>query len=68
MRSVTSISEISLPPTFNASSRRARLVRAAAVATLLIGYLDLARGGITFAPLLLVAGYMILVPLALLAD
>lgn len=31
------------------------------------GYADLARGGMTVAPLLLVVGYCVLVPLAILA-
>jgi hypothetical protein len=34
--------------------------------TILAGYADLARGGETIAPLLLVAGYCVLVPLAIL--
>lgn len=37
-----------------------------AAATLLLGYADLARGGETIAPLLLVIGYCVLVPLAIL--
>ena len=35
-------------------------------ATLLAGYVDLARGGETLAPILLVIGYCVLVPLAIL--
>ncbi len=38
----------------------------AAAATLLLGYADLWRGGETVAPLLLVIGYCILVPIAIL--
>lgn len=34
--------------------------------TLLAGYADLARGGETIAPILLVLGYVVLVPLAIL--
>jgi hypothetical protein len=50
-----------------AAGRRARSLRAAAAAvTLVAGYLDLARGGVTVAPLLLVLGYVVLVPLAIL--
>jgi hypothetical protein len=49
-----------------APARSAHLVRAAAAAALAIGYLDLARGGMTVGPVLLVAGYLVLVPLALL--
>jgi hypothetical protein len=37
-----------------------------ALATLLIGFADLARGGETLAPILLVVGYCVLVPLAIL--
>ncbi|MEO6525433.1 MAG: hypothetical protein ABIP93_02290 [Gemmatimonadaceae bacterium] len=48
--------------------RSAHVVRALAAASLLVGYLDLVRGGVTLAPLLLVAGYVVLVPIALLAD
>ena len=38
----------------------------AAALVLLAGYADLVRGGVTVAPLLLVAGYCVLVPLAIL--
>ncbi len=37
-----------------------------AAASLLLGYLDLARGGETIAPILLILGYCVLVPLAIL--
>jgi hypothetical protein len=49
-----------------APARLAPLVRTAAAAALLIGYADLVRGGTTAAPLLLVVGYMLLVPAAIL--
>jgi hypothetical protein len=49
-----------------APHRRAHVVRAVAAAALLLGYVDLVRGGIVVAPILLVAGYLLLVPLALL--
>jgi len=39
-----------------------------AAVTLLAGYADLARGGDTIAPILLVAGYCVLVPLAILKS
>ena len=39
---------------------------ALALVTLLVGYADLARGGETLAPILLVVGYCVLVPLAIL--
>jgi hypothetical protein len=38
----------------------------AAVLVLLAGYIDLARGGETIAPVLLVLGYLVLVPAAIL--
>ncbi len=38
----------------------------AAALALLLGYLDLWRGGETLAPLLLIIGYVVLVPLAIL--
>lgn len=37
-----------------------------ALVTILLGYADLARGGMTLAPILLVAGYCVLVPVAIL--
>ncbi|MDP1890535.1 MAG: hypothetical protein Q8K55_06535 [Gemmatimonadaceae bacterium] len=39
----------------------------AALLTLVLGYADLARGGMTVAPILLVLGYCVLVPRAILA-
>ena len=45
---------------------RALLYWGLAAASLLLGYLDLARGGQTIAPILLVLGYVVLVPLAIL--
>jgi hypothetical protein len=39
-----------------------------AIVALIAGYADLARGGETIAPLLLVAGYCVLVPLAILRS
>ena len=49
-----------------APARLAHFLRAAAAAALLIGYSDLVRGGTTIAPLLLVAGYVMLVPAVIL--
>lgn len=37
-----------------------------AIAVLLLGFADLARGGETIAPILLVIGYCVLVPVAIL--
>jgi hypothetical protein len=39
-----------------------------AIVTILLGYADLARGGMTIAPILLVAGYCVLVPIAILRS
>lgn len=39
-----------------------------ALATIVAGYVDLARGGATIAPILLVAGYFVLVPAAILKS
>ena len=46
--------------------RRALLWWALAAAALIIGYADLVRGGETLAPILLIIGYCILVPIAIL--
>lgn len=54
-----------MPMTANARSR-ALLWWGAALLTLLAGYIDLWRGGETIAPLLLVLGYVVLVPAAIL--
>ena len=50
-----------------APARRARMLRVAAAAALLFGYTDLARGGITAAPLLIVLAYAVLVPAVILS-
>lgn len=39
-----------------------------ALLTIALGYADLARGGMTIAPVLLVIGYCVLVPLAILRS
>ena len=45
---------------------RALLWWGLAAATLILGYADLVRGGETVAPILLIVGYCVLVPLAIL--
>ena len=45
---------------------RSGLLWTAAALTLLAGYADLARGGETLAPILLIVGYCVLIPLAIL--
>jgi hypothetical protein len=57
-----------VPPSIFAAGRRARWARALAALTIAVGYIDLARGGVSLAPLLLVAGYVVLVPFALVAE
>lgn len=49
-----------------APARRALLLRTAAAAVLVLGYADLARGGITLAPVAIVFGYAILIPAVIL--
>lgn len=39
-----------------------------AAASLVVGYADLWRGGITVAPILLVLGYCVLIPVAILKS
>ena len=50
----------------DSTRRRALLWWGLALLTLLLGYVDLARGGQTVAPILLVIGYCVLVPVAIL--
>jgi hypothetical protein len=45
---------------------RAVAARVAAVTLIAIGYADLVRGGTVVAPLALVAGYLVMLPVALL--
>ena len=45
---------------------RALMYWGAAALALIVGYVDLARGGETIAPVLLVLGYVVLVPFAIL--
>ena len=47
-------------------ARRPLVLRVIAAAALLLGYADLVRGGITFAPLAIVLAYTVLVPAAIL--
>ncbi len=48
------------------SRNRTMALWAAALVTIALGFADLARGGTTIAPILLVLGYCVLVPLAIL--
>ena len=47
-------------------ARRSWIYWTVAIVVLLAGFADLARGGETLAPILLVIGYCVLVPLAIL--
>jgi len=48
------------------TARRSWVYWTVAALVLLAGFVDLARGGVTLAPILLVIGYCVLVPLAIL--
>ena len=50
------------------SRRRAVVLRVAAALAIALGYADLVRGGTVLAPLALVVGYLVIVPLALLVE
>jgi hypothetical protein len=52
--------------TVNAARPRPWLWWAVAIGVILLGFADLARGGETIAPILLVIGYCVLVPVAIL--
>lgn len=52
--------------TVTSARSRSAILWAAAALTLLAGYADLARGGETLAPILLIIGYCVLIPLAIL--
>ena len=57
-----------MPRSFFGASRRARVLRLAALLLILVGFTDLVRGGIVLAPVALVVGYLVLAPLSLLID
>ena len=67
----TTIDGPQIPRLMNADAvswaRKPSIRWGAATLVLAAGYADLARGGETVAPLLLVVGYCVLVPLAILA-
>lgn len=58
--------DTSTAPSAPPSRRTSLLWWGLAALCLLLGYADLARGGETIAPILLVVGYCVLVPLAIL--
>lgn len=57
-----------MPRSIRVAGSRAIAARVAAPTLVVIGYVDLVRGGTLIAPLALVIGYVVLVPLALLSD
>jgi len=57
-----------MPRSAFGASRRALVLRLAAMLVILVGFLDLARGGIVLAPLALIVGYLVLAPLSLFID
>lgn len=57
---------MALPQSATSSRSRALLWWGLAALALILGYVDLARGGETLAAVLLVVGYCVLVPLAIL--
>ena len=57
-----------MPRSASGASRRARMLRLAAILVILVGYVDLTRGGIVLAPLALVAGYLVLAPLSFIIE
>lgn len=57
-----------MAPTDTQTRSRTFLWWGIALATIVAGYFDLARGGETIAPILLVAGYFVLVPAAILKS
>ena len=57
-----------MPRSALGASRRAHVLRLAALLLILVGFTDLVRGGIVLAPVALVVGYLVLAPLSLLID
>lgn len=55
-----------MPELDTEATRQPRLWWGLAALALALGYADLIRGGITLAPILLVLGYCVLIPLAIL--
>ncbi len=55
-----------MPVLGSASRSRSRVWWVLALIAIVAGYADLARGGETLAPILLVVGYCVLVPVAIL--
>jgi hypothetical protein len=57
-----------VPRSLSVVGRRASASCTTAAIVIVIGYLDLIRGGLVIAPLALVVGYVVLVPLSFLSE
>jgi hypothetical protein len=57
-----------VPSSHVVPTRRSRVLRIVTPAALLLGYADLVRGGMTAGPVLLVLGYLVLIPATLLVE
>lgn len=57
-----------MPRSLSVARRRALVSRTTAAVVLIVGYLDLVRCGLVIAPLALVVGYVVLVPLSFLSE
>jgi hypothetical protein len=67
-RGTSSLGPMTVPESAAGAAARSRnfIWWGAALGSLILGYADLWRGGETLAPLLLVVGYLVLVPAAIL--
>jgi hypothetical protein len=57
-----------MPRSVSGAVRRTHVLRLATLLLILVGFVDLVRGGIVLAPLALVVGYLVLAPLSFLID
>lgn len=57
-----------MPRSISGASQRAHVLRLATLLLILVGFIDLVRGGTVLAPLALVVGYLVLAPFSFLID
>jgi hypothetical protein len=57
-----------VPRSLSVVGRRAFASPTTAAIVIVVGYLDLVRGGLVIAPLALVVGYVVLIPLSFLSE
>jgi hypothetical protein len=57
-----------VPRSLAVAGRRVLAWRTTAATVIVVGYLDLLRGGLVIAPLALVVGYVVLIPLSFLSE